>query len=67
MKERRVYGWMGYRPECRPAPERESADAGNHGREGRLPAWEWTIAGRRTLRYQWRDVEEFRRRYARRL
>ena len=35
-------------------------------REGRLPAWEWAVAGRMTLRYQWRDVEEFRRRYARR-
>jgi hypothetical protein len=35
-------------------------------REGRLPEWQWAVAGRKTLRYQWCDVEDFRRRYARR-
>jgi excisionase family DNA binding protein len=34
-------------------------------REGRLPATEWIIGGRTTLRYQRRDVEAFKRRFSR--
>lgn len=33
---------------------------------GRLPATEWRVGKRATLRYQWRDVEAFRRRFSRR-
>ena len=34
-------------------------------RAGLLPATEWVIGGRTTLRYQWRDVETFRRLHSR--
>ena len=33
---------------------------------GRLPATEWHVGRRSTLRYQWRDVEAFRRTFSRR-